>query len=48
MPGHHEMCYHLCFKHMSRLQTAMVLGPEDNEIKEISEFCEIESFFWKL
>ena len=30
MQGNHKICYHLCFKHMSRLQTPLVLGPEDN------------------
>ena len=41
MPGNHKMLYHLCFKHMSRLQTSLVLGPEDHKIREICEFCEI-------
>ena len=48
MHGNHKMCYHLCFKHMSRLQTSLVLGPEDNEIKEIIEFYEIEWILWRI
>ena len=45
MQGNHKMCYHLCFKHMLRLQAPLVLGPEDHKIKEMCEFCEI---WWVL
>ena len=45
MQGNHKMCYHLCFKHMLRLQAPLVLGTEDHKIKEMCEFREIEWIF---
>ena len=43
MQGNHKICYNLCFKHMSRLQTSLVLGPEDHKIKEM---CESSEMLW--
>ena len=48
MHGDHKMCYHLCFKCMSRLQTSLVLAPEDNKVKEITEFCEFGGFLCNI
>ena len=45
MQGNHKICYNLCFKHMSRLQAPLVLGPEDHKIKEMCEFSEIDWIF---